>query len=421
MRRLLTLFVALAAVLLGACGKNNSSTPPAQVRFFHGVSDSTALTIKLNNDTAEFQSAFGFENLTAYKTLSAASQEIKAFNSSAVSQFDQTYGFSGDNKYTLLFYGRAASTGALFLADSVANPASGNFKIRMANLGNTVADLYVMPSTTNVTQSTANLVGIGVGTSSIFFELAKGDYRIVLTAQGTKDVLYDSGVKTYADQDIVTFVAYGTGSSKLVNGAIISGTSLTVPPNPSARIKAVQATPDVALMDVLVDGVVNFSNVPYKGVSSYTSVASGARNIKIQATNTPGTFQANTNVTLGGGKDYTLVAAGNGGIVTVVPLVDTNFAPTSGKARVRVVNAAIGGGAIDVLVNFTKQLSTIGLNTGSSYLDLDANTYAFTFTTAGTTAAVLSLPSVTLDLATRYTIYVVGTSPNLQGVVSVDN
>jgi hypothetical protein len=101
-------------------------------------------------------------------------------------------------------------------------------------------------------------------------------------------------------------IAYATGSSKLVNGAIINGTTITLPTNPYARIKTVQTTPDVPLMDVLVDNLVTFSNVPYQASSSYTTVNSGTHGFKAQATAAPGTFLANTNLTLGGG------AAGRG-------------------------------------------------------------------------------------------------------------
>jgi len=421
MRRALTLFLLLVAGLLAACGKNNNSTPNAQLRFFLAIPDSTAVNVRLNSDTTNFQSGISYQSLSAYKDITAGSQTLNVLDSNGVTELTSGYTFGGASKYTLILNGRAASAGGLLLQDDTTNPASGNFKIRMVNVGSISVDFYLLTSAQNVATSSPTTLGVGVGTTNNYTEIAKGDYRIVLTVPGSKDVVYDSGVSTYADQAVVTMIAYATGSSKLVNGAIINGTTLTLPTNPYARIKTVQTTPDVPLMDVLVDNVVTFSNVPYQASSSYTTVNSGTHGFKAQATATPGTFLANTNLTLGGGKDYTIVTNGKQGIVTLVQLTDVNFTPGLNKARVRVVNAGLGGTSVDTLVNFVKQLSATQVNGASDYLELDANTYAFTFTNSGTTQAVVSLPSVTLTAGTRYTIYLVGSSPNLQGAVTVDN
>jgi hypothetical protein len=428
MRRILTLLVALGVMLLAACGKNNSNTPNAHLRVFHVSPDSGTLNVRLNQDTSDFQSGLNFETLTAYKDIGAGSQEVKLMTTGGSTQLDSTYGFAGDQRYTLVVFGRAAATAGLLLSDANQTPTSGYFRIRPVNLGNAVVDMYLLTGTNTVANATANLVGTGVGSAAAFIEIAKGDYRVVLTTTGTKEVLYDTGIKTFADQAVVTVIAYTNGSAKLMNGVTLfndSAATSSFVANSSARVKTVQATPDVPLMDVLLDSNVAFSNIPYKGVSSYQVISAGSHLVQAQATATPGTFLTNGATALTGGKDYSLVIAGRQGKATLVPLTDTNFTPTSGKVRVRVVNVGLGGGPIDVLVNFVKQLGNVATNSASSYLEIDPSTtttpYSFTFTNAGTTTAVLSMPSVVLDAGSRYTIYIVGNSPSLEAVITQDN
>ncbi len=433
MRRLLPLLVTFIALLLTSCGKNSNNVPNASLRFFHAIPDSSAVSITYlssgssTTTPTNFASGIGYQTLNGYQDIPAGSQTINVLNAAGAAEMTNVFTFSGATQYTMILDGRAAAAGGLLLSDTTNAPASGNFKFRVVNVGSVAVDLYMLSAGQTVANSAATFSGIGVGATNNFVEYAKGTFDIVLTLSGTKTPVYDAGSATYADQQITTLVAYATGSSALVNGAFITGTAVTLPANPYTRLKMVQTTPDVPLMDLLIDNTVTFSNVPYQGVSSYNTVNSGTHTFKAQATATPGTFLANSSVALGGGKDYTIVANGRLGTVTLVPLTDVNFTPALNKARVRVVNVGLGGGSIDVLVNFVKQLSTVGVNSASDYLELDASSastgtnYSFTFTTAGTTTGILTLPSVALVGGTRYTIYLVGNSPNLQGVVTIDN
>lgn len=443
MRRLLPLFVTAIAVLLSACGKNDNSTPNASLRIFHAIPDSTAVSITYSNSnstvtngqaaTTNLISGVAYQTLSAYSDIPAGTETINVLDSSGGSELQSNYNLGGANQYTLVVAGRAGAAGGVLLQDNTTAPASGNFSLRVVNVGSIAFDVYLLGPGQTVNNSAPILTSVGVSGNSNFAPYLKGTYDIVLTAAGLKTPIYDFGSAAYADQQITTLIAYATGSSQLVNGIVINAannststaTTTSLPANPYTRIKMVQTTPDVPLMDMLVDGAVTFSNVPYQGVSAYSVVNSGSHNFQAQPTATPGTYLASTGLNLSGGKDYTILANGRQGTITLVPLTDVNFAPMAGKARVRVVNAGLGAGSIDVLVNFVKQLNTIPLNTASNYLELDATatntTYSFTFTTAGTTTGLLTLPSVALTAGTRYTIYLVGNSPALVGVVTTDN
>jgi len=421
------LFVALActaAALLSACGKN-ASTDNAYIRFLNVAPDSGTLNVRLDANTTDTLSGTSFESLTGYQTLVSGNHEIKINTATGASYLDGTYGLTATGKYTFISAGRVGAAGSLMLLENTSSNTSGTFKIRIANLAYPAGtvDLYILSGTNTPQAITPNIAGVTIGGASGFLEVGKGDYRLVITPSGLKQVIYDSGIKTFADQASVTLVAYSAGSSQLVNGAIIypaDDGSSNFPANPYARIKTIQATPDVSLMDLLVDGTVQFSNVPYQQASGYAITGAGTRNFKVQATNVPGSYLGNGTSTLLGGRDYSVVNVGSNGVVQSIVLPDLNFAPASTKARVRFVNASLAGNSLDVLVNFVSETTNIAPNSASAYLELDASTYSFTFTNTGTTTALLSLPSQALTAGLRYTIYIVGTAASPAYIVTQD-
>jgi len=424
-RRVLTLIVCITALVLSACGKNPQNNN-ARIRFLHGSLDSGTLSIRLNNDSTDFASGLTYQSANAYQDIGAGAQEIKVVGAGGVNQLDSTFNLAKGSSYTLAIFGTASATAGTMILDDIAAPASGNMKLRLAHLAAGVGalDVYALAAGADLNTSNPRAIATATGTTSPFVEFTTGAYRIVLTPQGSKDVVYDSGSQTFADKAAATLVIYSSGSTKLANGTLLltdgSGTAIATA-NPYARIKTVNAAPDYAFIDTLVDGSIKFSNVPYKGVSSYLIVPAGARNLKVEATNAPGTFLANTTATLASGRDYSVVVTEQGATTQIVPLADTNLLPSLGRDRLRFVNATTDASSLDVLINYTKQVGNLARATASAYLEVDANTYNFTFNAAGTTTALLVMPSVTFDANQRYTLYVVGSGSQLSGVVTVDN
>jgi len=66
-------------------------------------------------------------------------------------------------------------------------------------------------------------------------------------------------------------------------------------------------------------------------------------------------------------------------------------------------------------------VSALGTNAASSYVQLVEETYTINFDLAGTTTLVLSVPSVALTAGRTYTLYLVGTSGQLAGVLTRDD
>ncbi len=178
---------------------------------------------------------------------------------------------------------------------------------------------------------------------------------------------------------------------------------------PQALIRFVHAVPDTGAVDFkFVDKVENiptFGGVPFRGVSGagYQAVDPGQRAVRIFV-NSPDAAQAikrlvDTTITLTANTRYTLVYAGNarGNADRLVVLTDeaTLPAPAAGSIAIKLLNAAVSLGTVDVTVTPTgtgggptaaATFNDVAYPTQSAYATLPArptgtgNLYAFNVT-----------------------------------------
>ncbi|MEO7212871.1 DUF4397 domain-containing protein [Mucilaginibacter sp.] len=85
----------------------------------------------------------------------------------------------------------------------------------------------------------------------------------------------------------------------------------SVPAVGRSKIRLVNASPGTAGLNITANDSLVFSNIAYKGVSTYKEVTAGGYNFKISATATPSTILTTLkNVTVLDGKLYTIYAYG---------------------------------------------------------------------------------------------------------------
>ena len=149
---------------------------------------------------------------------------------------------------------------------------------------------------------------------------------------------------------------------------IISGTA-------RLRFTHASAAPNLALVDVKVDGSILFAAVGFTGTTpvDYAPLAPGAHTIEVVAA---GGSQVHftQQVSLTADMDYSLLLAGST-VSRVAPALsqytDDNTPPTGyDQARVRFVNGA--GGALDLYVDGVKLFSQIAFGNASAYAQISA-------------------------------------------------
>jgi hypothetical protein len=430
MFRLSLAALCLASLVLAGCGKSGNNNGNAQLRILNAFSEATALNVSVAS--IAIATGLPFQGLTQYISATSGTPLITVGVSGATTTLINTmYNVSSGTNYTYVVYGPLTGVAAILGNDAFADPGSGFFALRVLNAapGSGAVDVYLTAPGADLASSAPSLSNVAYGVTSAFSPIPIGtSFEIRVTTTGTKDLLFDSIPKTFAEHSGTDLVVFTKGSGKLVNVALLNhdsaGTGAIVD-NLLTQYKVVNASLVPSSLNIFVDGALQLANIPYTGVSNYQKTSAGTHNFRIEATSTPGASLLALAPTLAPATDTSIALSGTAGALAALVLQDDNIPPPSGTAGVRVVNESAAGTAFDVFVNFSKQVSGLAVNSASPYLNFNAaaNTgtgYEFDFNVTGTTTAVLKLTGVVLTSGHKYTIYVAGPSAALQGIVTQD-
>jgi len=436
-RRTVCALLCLCAVVVALPGCNTGQGVGAtaivtRVRVVNLIPNAAGITLTLDTD-APLVTGLGFQQLTQYLNVNPGVHQFKvSVDGGATTLLGTTLGLSSGTDYTFIVFGPVEAANSVVELDSPAPiPDSGFFFLRFIDLAAGVGgiDVYLTPLGADISATAPVIANATYRGTTGFVRIATGDFQIRVTPNSTKEVIYDSGTTVnFGDKTLVQVVAYGIGSSKLVNVAILNldqaGTGQIIE-NLLAEFKLINASAVGSPLNVFVDGALTLANVPFAGVSNYEKVTAGSRTISIQSAATPGANLLTLVANLAPATDTSIVVSGPAGALQGLVLTDNNLPSAAGRARVRFVNASPDLASMDVYVNFVKQFSAVASNSASPYAELAADTngtaYEFDFNVAGTTIPALMLPNVLIAAGKTYTVYVVGQGAARQGVVVGDN
>jgi hypothetical protein len=429
-RTLLAAF-CLTSLILTGCSKSSSNSSNGQMRVINAFSQANALDVSVN--AKPVVSGLQFQSNSQYTDVDSGAQTvIVSVTGVSTALVNTTYNLSSNTKYSYVIFGPQTAVGAQLVADSFTDPGNGFFSLRLINAaaGPGPLDLYVTAPGADLSATAPAIANVPYASNSLFVSVATGtSFEIRITPAGTKDVVYDGVPQTFAEHSGASIVALGKGSGKLVNVVLLreddTGSGALVD-NLLTQYKVVNASLVPSALNVLVDGSLQLSNIPYTGVSNYQRTSTGTHNFSFEATTTPGASLLTLVQTLTAATDTSIVLTGTAGALHPLVLPDNNLPPPVSTANVRFVNSSADVAAFDVFVNFSKQVSGLSTNSASGYINLSAaastgTSYEFDFNLAGTTTSLLKLTSVVLTAGRTYTVYLTGPSSSLRGVVSQDN
>ncbi|MGH9528767.1 MAG: DUF4397 domain-containing protein [Terriglobales bacterium] len=164
--------------------------------------------------------------------------------------------------------------------------------------------------------------------------------------------------------------------------------------NTNAQLRALQASPnEPTTMNVLLDGTALFSNLALGAPSNYMSVSSGSHTLQVEPSNST-TAAISQTITLTAATNYTLITGNYAANLTPMLLTDSTTAPSSGNFNLRIANAAVEAGSVDVYIlpagsagppagGVTPIISALGFTASSTYQSLGAGSYEIIVTPAG--------------------------------------
>jgi Domain of unknown function (DUF4397) len=430
-----TFWLALLAAGLTGCNTGKGVTDPAtqfaNLRIANFIPDASG-PVNVTVDGQNLASGVGFEMVTAYQQIGSGLRPIEVSVAGTAGNVISTSAtFTGVTNNSFLTYGSADDPLFLAIQDNYVDPGAGMFSIRAINAATGVksVDVFVTAPGADLSIAAPNLAGVALGTTSVAIILPVGNYEIRVTSSGTKNVIYDTTPQSFAEHTEFEAVVYTKTSSTLVGMTLLNVDTTSTPvtkPNLMAQFKVVNGSSVPSPLNVFVNQDLLLSNIPSGGASSYLETLAGSPSLSVEATATPGAPLLTITPNLGPGTDTSVLFTGTAGALKALVLSDDNIQPVSDRARVRFVNGTTDVSALDVYVNFSKQISGLAQNSQSSGIefsaDPDAGTnYQIDFDVAGTSQPSLQLNAVTLFGGRVYSIYVVGTQGALSGIVTQDN
>lgn len=190
---------------------------------------------------------------------------------------------------------------------------------------------------------------------------------------------------------------------------------------PVSRVRCVHNVANGPKVNVVLDGKIVLSDVPYKAVSGYLQVPAGQHALAITTTDGAKTL-ASLRVDLVGGADYTVIAHGdvrNLSSIALLALKDDKSCPARGKSHVRFVHAAATVPNVDIWVNNEfKMFQNVGYGSARS-VSILSGTVNVSVTPAGANSVVLGPLPLTLSPGKSYTVIASGLLNNSQAPISV--
>jgi hypothetical protein len=383
-------------------------------------------------DNQPFANGLAFEGMTAYQPIDVGAREVQiAVAGSSTNVIDLIPTFLADNAYTFVAFGAVGTASGTVVNDTLTvDPGAGMFALRVINgaSNNAGIDVYVTSPGEDLNTVSPSIAGVGYATTSAFVNLPVGNRQIRITAANSKQVIYDAPAQSFAERAQIEAIVYSRGSSTLVNVAFLNiddtGTG-SIGNSQLARFKVINGSMAGSL-SVFVDQDLALSNIPYAAASSYQTINAGSRVLTIESASTPGAALLTLPATFPSATDTAIAITGPAGALSATLYSEPNFPPAVNRARVRFINSTVDVAALDVFINFSRQVTALPMNTVSPGIEVAADptagtSYEFDFNVSGSSQPALQLPGVVLLGGQLYTIYVVGPGSALAGVVVQDN
>jgi hypothetical protein len=258
--------------------------------------------------------------------------------------------------------------------------------------------------------------------SSVYLTVPPGSYTFEIRAAGGEDAITEVGPID---------LAAGTSATAFAVGVLAGGTFSVVPAvdasiPTTAQIRVLHGSPDAPAVDVVLNGVRIYGNMPFGTNSPYLTVPVGMNNIRIVAAGAPedaAVLQADLD--LEGGSRTTIVAS------NVLDMIEANVftdetTTKPKRAQLRVAHLSADAPAVDIAADGSKPkvalLKKVAYQDASGYLPLKAGKYDLDVRKPGKKAVIADLAPVKVAKGTNYSAYAIGSPADgtFQVVILVD-
>lgn len=203
--RLLAAAAALTVIALFtvSCGSSSS----AKYRVLHASPGESNLDIELDSKVVASNIAYG--TASSYLSASSGSHQLQLNTAGATNALlSKSVSFTANSQVTILATDYPAQLAAISLTDDTTTPTSGDFRIRLINASPSagIVDAYVVAPSTDVTGVSPTITGLTFEAGSTYQSLTAGNFEVIFTQAGTKNILAVSGSSALASGKIYSVV-----------------------------------------------------------------------------------------------------------------------------------------------------------------------------------------------------------------------
>jgi hypothetical protein len=248
--------VAACLVLTGAVACDNQVADPrsdtARIRLVHGAAITSPLSLWVDGEPVQLGVAA--TQISNYTEVPAGNRTVSVRLSASQTLVSRSVTLEKNIDYTMLISGTLTNPEDMIASDTAFNPLPGKVKIRVIHAARNAPPLDVYLTTPGEDLATAFKLmepfEFNVADTSVFPGFAErdpGDWQVRFTADGTTNVLLDTGPFSTSAGQIITVVLSHDGNNDLV-ARIVDETPGVVPDFVAIRVNhAAPAVPAVAV------------------------------------------------------------------------------------------------------------------------------------------------------------------------------
>ena len=390
----------------------------AKVRVLHGVGDAPAVDVYAARD--KIVDGLEFGEITDYLTVPAGAYRIRVLPAGAPLKdsepvIDAKLTFEGGTMTTVAATGSLEELAPQVVADDPA-PSVENAQIRVSHLALAPAvDIAVKDGDVVISD-------LAYPDSSDYLDVPPGSYTFEIRAAGTENVVTEVGPIDLAAG--TSYTAFAVGDLEAESFMVVPAVDASIPT--TAQIRVLHGSPDAPPVDVVVNGVRVFGNLPFGSYSAYLTVPVGTNNIAIVPAGGPEdepVLEADLDFA---GDSRTTVVASN-----VLDSIEANVfedkTNTKAKrAQLRIAHLSADAPAVDIAADGSQPkdalLKGVEYKDASGYLALKAGEYDLDVRKPGKKGVISDLDPVTVARGTNYSAYAIGSPADgtFQVVILVD-
>ncbi len=416
--------LAIAALLLAACGGGDNDRTKAKLRLVNASAAYAALDLRVEDELRQGNVAYGASD--SYVDVDPGEADSKITRSGAVTALlSFTPALERNKHYTVLAYGAEGALQQMLIDDNVGEPESDRALLRVVNASPDASklDIYLTGADEPLASAVPVQADTEYGAASGPLTVNSASWRLRVTTAGSKtDLRLDLPALVLNSKQIATLVLTPARGGVLLNALLLTQQGAIERQDTAlARVRVAAGVADSGAVSAGVGGNVLMASVGSPAVGLYALVPAGTQPVALAVNGTPLAAPA---VTLLAGADYTLLVRGTAAAPLAGWIEDDNHRPANSRqAKLRLVN-----GVADLTVplsmtaDFVPVADGVGPGAASGYAALDATlTAQLSVTAAGMATPLFSAVDQPLTAGAVYTVFVVGAPAAAVGILRKDH